>query len=164
MKESIWKRIIIGFIGLLIVVWGLYKLSVGILMSGMIVFILALTLRLKMLIAICIAITKKITEVDVVQEIAKETSELLKESYPNISAEEIGKIQTANTIKTLTTTATNLVFEHSRESCFNCGSLDVKEAEWSSEFDKFIGKDNVFSKQAFKCNSCGNTFLRYATN
>ncbi len=164
MKESIWKRIIIGFLGLLIVAWGLYKLSVGILICGVIIFALALILRLRLFAAICLAIIKNIAKADIVQEVAKETSEALKESYPRISDNEIAKIQSADTLGEVSATASNIVFEHTRESCANCGSLDVKEIEWSSEFDKFIGKENIINKQAFKCNNCGNTYLRYTTN
>ncbi len=163
MKESTLKKIIIAVLGLLIIAWGLYKLSVGILITGAVLFILTLTLQLKAVTAICIALIKDMAKIDIIKEIAKAISEDMKESYPKISDKEIIKLASASSLGSLASTAADIVSEQIKDNCPNCGSSNVKEIEWSSTFDAFIEGKNILNKHEFKCNNCGNVFLQYDT-
>lgn len=47
--------------------------------------------------------------------------------------------------------------------CPSCGQKEIKRIPWEEKFNKSLeGKESATKPQAYKCDKCGNEFIRYA--
>lgn len=161
MKELLWKRLFMLLLGTLILTWGLYKLSCGVIIIGVIVIALALTLKYKRFIEICAKVLKGISGIDVVTDVAKEVADEVQETIPTVTEKEIKSIKTADSFKGITAATAQSFYEHSKKLCNNCGSSNLKQIEWTVHFDRVINQRGAFNKRAFKCDVCGQIYFRY---
>ena len=160
------ERIFLALVSIALIIYGAMNNYLNTLGSGIILLIIALFLRPKQLLQLCVVVLNVLCKTTVLEDLKKELSSELKKIYPKIQKSEFDKIYSAETLGATTAAASSIVFEHVKDVCVICGSEDCVKIEWSPEFDKLLGeKENLASKPlAYKCNNCGNKYLRYTTN
>ncbi len=135
-----WKRICIGFIGLLVTLCGGFKLSWEFAGIGLVILLSAILFNIEEIIKFLIAYVEAKTGIDVVKNTGKMTSNKVKDTYPDIDDDAIHKIEESSSLDAIATTTATAVSNYflSGGRCRNCESLNVNELEWLPEFEKSL--------------------------
>lgn len=159
------KRFFLGIMALALIVYAAISDKPTILIIGILTLIPIMFLKPKALIQIIVAIIKKKYNVDILEEVKQNLVSEIKQKYTKINDTEINKIYAADSSNAISATISNIVLNHLKEMCTNCGSENVVQIPWESDFDKLLDKKVSLSEPiAYHCKNCGVKYIKYTTN
>ena len=155
------KRFFLGIIAFALIIYATIFNMPTILIIGILTLISILFLKPKALLQIITTIISKTLALDILEDVKQNFVSEMKQKYTKIRDTEINKINTANTSNAISTAISDIIKDHI--ICSNCGSENVVQIPWESDFDKFLEKKDFASNPAaYHCNDCGVKYIRYA--